>query len=152
MHINNLPSFADCPLPAALDAMGERWSFLILRGAMSGIRHFEDFQTSLGIARNILSNRLVKLVDNGILERQVMACDKRKVQYLLTDKGRALAPVMVALRQWAQQWGDVGGNCGPLLVERATREPVRPMAILSQSGEELELYQLMWLDSETAIA
>ena len=143
-------SFAGCPLPAALDAMGERWSFLILRGAMSGIRHFEDFQSSLGIARNILSSRLAKLVDKGILTREAMQCDKRKVQYLLTDKGRALAPVMIALRQWAEKW-EGNGKCCPALVERRTGKALRPVTILSQEGQELALEDLMWLREETGI-
>ena len=59
-----------CALPAALEAVGERWSFLILRAAFNGLAHFEEFQATLGIARNILSNRLGRLVENGILARE----------------------------------------------------------------------------------
>ena len=70
----------NCALPLALEAMGERWSFMILRAAFNGVHHFEEFQQELGIARNILSNRLSKLVDHGIMAREVMAEDRRKVQ------------------------------------------------------------------------
>ena len=59
-----------CPLPSAVELIGEKWAFLILRGALNGLEHFEQFQAALGIARNILSNRLAKLVSGGILERK----------------------------------------------------------------------------------
>ena len=72
MKHNLAQDLEQCALPSALEAMGERWSFLILRGALSGIRHFEEFQSTLGIARNILANRLARLVENGIMLRQPM--------------------------------------------------------------------------------
>src|SRR3954453_13669159 len=76
-----------CPLPGAVDLIGEKWAFLILRGALNGLKHFEEFQGGLGMARNILSDRLTKLVDGGILERRPDPQDKRRVIYSLTDKG-----------------------------------------------------------------
>ena len=84
--------------------MGERWSFLILRAAFNGLQHFEEFQSELGIARNILANRLARLVEHGILERTALAEDRRKIEYKLTDKGMALLPTMIALRQWGERW------------------------------------------------
>ena len=81
----------ECSLPAALEAVGERWSFLILRASFNGLHHFEEFQSELGIARNILANRLGRLVGHGILARQTMPEDRRKIAYGLTDKGFALA-------------------------------------------------------------
>ena len=96
--------------------MGERWSFMILRASFNGLHHFEEFLTELGIARNILSNRLAKLVENGILKRDPCAEDKRKIEYRLTDKGLDLLPAMVALRQWGQKYGaEVVEN--PVLVD-----------------------------------
>ena len=86
-HLN--PASFACPLPAALEAMGERWSFLILRGAFNGLVNFEDFQGTLGIARNILSNRLVRMVESGIMTRVPDDKDRRKVSYKLTEKGLA---------------------------------------------------------------
>ena len=80
----------ECALPGALEAVGERWSFLILRGAFNGLAHFEEFQSTLGIARNILSNRLARLVEHEILQRQPDAADRRKVLLALTPKGRRL--------------------------------------------------------------
>ena len=133
-----------CALPSALEMMGERWSFLILRGAMGGLRHFEDFQSVLGIARNILANRLTRLVENGIMARQPMQCDRRKVEYRLTEKGLELAPVMVALRQWGERWG-----CGPqfcqVLADSRDRQPIRRMTIQSHDGRDLAVEDLVWL-------
>jgi DNA-binding HxlR family transcriptional regulator len=137
-----------CALPAALEAMGERWSFLILRGAMSGMRHFEEFQCSLGIARNILANRLARLVENGIMLRQPMLCDRRKVEYRLTEKGAELAPVMIALRQWGEKWGCAPLSC-QILADRRDRQPIGKIAIPAHDGRLLTLEDLVWLCPDT---
>ena len=68
-----------CPIPAAVELIGEKWAFLILRGAFNGLHHFEEFQAGLGIARNILSDRLSKMVAGDILERAADPADKRRV-------------------------------------------------------------------------
>ena len=135
----------ECALPAALEAVGERWSFLILRGAFNGLHHFEEFQSTLGIARNILSNRLARLVEHGILERQPDPSDRRKVAYRLTQKGRELLPVLIALRQWGERWVS-GVPSNPVLVDRKSRLPVAPMAVLAADGRPLSLSELDWLD------
>lgn len=132
-----------CALPGALEAMGERWSFLILRGAMSGIRHFEEFQSALGIARNILANRLARLVENGIMLRQPMSCDRRKVEYLLTEKGQELAPVMVALRQWGERWGNACTQ--QFLADRRDSQPIQTIRILAHDGRVLSLGDVIWV-------
>ena len=149
MAQDDCPDFKDCPLPDALETIGERWSFLILRSAMVGTCHFEEFQSSLGIARNILSNRLGRMVEKGILTRCVMSCDKRKVEYRLTQKGAALAPVMLALRQWAEQW-ERGARCSPALVDRRDRLPVRAVVIQAQDGRTLCADELLWIDANEA--
>src|SRR3982751_4984113 len=94
-----------CPFPTAVDLIGEKWAFLILRGAFNELQHFEEFQAGLGIARNILSDRLAKMVAGGILQRTPDPSDRRKVIYSLTPKGEALMPVVLALRQWGEEWG-----------------------------------------------
>src|SRR3990170_3042593 len=91
--------FAECGISAMLEVVGERWSFLILRGAFNGLHHFEEFQSALGIARNILSNRLARLVEHQILRREPDPADRRKVAYRLTERGRELLPVLIAMRQ-----------------------------------------------------
>jgi DNA-binding HxlR family transcriptional regulator len=140
----------ECALPAALEAVGERWSFLILRGAFNGLHHFEEYQSTLGIARNILSNRLSRLVEHGILEREPDPADRRKVAYHLTQKGRELLPVLIAMRQWGERWVS-GVPSNPVLVDRESRLPVAPMAVRAVDGRPLSLSQLDWVDrSEVA--
>ena len=133
----------ECSLPAALEAVGERWSFLILRAAFNGLQHFEEFQSELGIARNILANRLAKLVQYGILERQPMPDDRRKIQYCLTEKGGALLPTMIALRQWGERW-ETGVPAFPILVDEQDRRPIQPVAVLSHDGRVLAKKDLLW--------
>lgn len=140
-----LDAFEGCALPAALEAMGERWSFLILRASFSGIVYFEDFQATLGIARNILSNRLARLVCKGILTREPVESDKRRVAYRLTDKGRGLVPVMIALRQWGERWGGVPAS-GPILSDARDRRPIRPITIQAHDGRQLGHHDLCWID------
>lgn len=143
----NLGELADCALPAALEAMGERWSFLILRAAFNGLHHFEEFQSTLGIARNILANRLGRLVDHGILTREAMADDRRKVEYRLTQKGAELLPAMLALRQWGERW-ESGVPSTPVLVDERDNQPIRPIVIQSHDGRELGLHDLCWAHAE----
>lgn len=140
-----LDAFEGCALPAALEAMGERWSFLILRAAFDGIVYFEDFQSMLGIARNILSNRLGKLVANGILSREPVASDKRRVAYRLTEKGAGLVPVMIALRQWGERWSG-GARSGPILCDLRDGEPIRQVTLQAADGRPLGHEDLCWID------
>jgi DNA-binding HxlR family transcriptional regulator len=133
----------NCGLPAALEVMGERWSFMILRAAFNGLHHFEEFQSELGIARNILANRLGRLVEHGILTRDAMIKDRRKIQYQLTEKGAALLPAMLALRQWGERW-ETGFRASPVLVDVRDRRPIGPIEVRSWDGRVLTRRDLMW--------
>ena len=134
-----------CGLPVALEVMGERWSFMILRAAFNGVRHFEDFLGALGIARNILSNRLSRLVEHGIMRREPMAEDRRKIEYRLTQKGVDLLPAMLALRQWGERYG-LGVPSNPVLVDKHDCLPIAPIAIRGHDGRPLAYEDLQWLD------
>ena len=134
-----------CGLPAALEVVGERWSFLILRGAFFGLGHFEQFQSQLGIARNILANRLGKLVQHGILQRCDCSDDRRKVIYTLTPKGEALLPTLLALRQWGERW-EQRGPSNPVLVDQRDGKPVGEICVVAADGRRLELCDLIWKD------
>lgn len=136
-----------CPLPPAVELIGERWAFLILRGALNGLQHFEQFQAGLGIARNILSNRLSRLVEGGILERHPDPDDRRKVVYSLSPKGEALLPVVLALRQWGEDWGH--GKQDIVLADTRDGKPVRRICVQAHDGRPLGLSDLMWLDRTT---
>jgi len=146
-HIDRFKDAAlSCPLPPAVELIGEKWAFLILRGAFNGLKHFEEFQAGLDIARNILSDRLSKMVAGGILERSPDPADKRRVVYSLTAKGEGLLPVILALRQWGDQWGYGKMQIG--LADRRDRKPVRKMCVLAHDGRELSLADLTWIDGE----
>jgi DNA-binding HxlR family transcriptional regulator len=146
-HIDRFREAAlSCPLPPAVELIGEKWAFLILRGALNGLQHFEEFQAGLGIARNILSDRLSKLVAGGILERSSDPSDKRKVIYSLTPKGEGLLPVVLALRQWGEDWGY--GSMRVVLADTQDRKPVRKICVQAQDGRPLKLSELTWIERE----
>jgi DNA-binding HxlR family transcriptional regulator len=139
-----------CGLPPALEVMGERWSFLILRAAFNGVVHFEDFSSELGIARNILSNRLMRLVRHGVLQRTPCQDDRRKVEYRLTDKGCDLLPAMLALRQWGEKY-TMRAPANPVLVDVRDKQPIAPIRIRAADGRDLNWRDLAWQDrSDTA--
>lgn len=133
-----LRDLCECGLPQALEVMGERWSFMILRASFNGLKHFEEFLTELGIARNILSNRLAKLVDHGILKREPCEDDRRKVEYRLTAKGFDLLPAMIALRLWGQKYGSDFVAEDPVLVDERDRLPIASVSVLAHDGRILE--------------
>jgi DNA-binding HxlR family transcriptional regulator len=150
MPIQPVPDMTECPLGAALEVVGDRWSLLILRSAFHGICHFEEFQATLGIARNILAQRLLRLTEHGILSREPMAKDRRKVKYCLTTKGAALLPALVALRQWGEKW-ELDASVKPLLVEEGTSQPIRPVGIFSHDGRELSPHDLGWVLADNVL-
>jgi DNA-binding HxlR family transcriptional regulator len=137
----------ECGLPSALEVMGDRWSFMILRAAFNGICHFEHFLDALGIARNILSNRLTRLVGEGIMRREVCEHDRRKAEYQLTEKGVDLLPALLALRQWGEQYG-LGELSNPVLADRRDGLPIGPIIIQAHDGRTLTWHDLQWLDRD----
>jgi DNA-binding HxlR family transcriptional regulator len=139
-----------CSIPPAVELIGEKWAFLILRGALNGLKHFEEFQAGLDIARNILSDRLTKLVAGGILERRADPDDGRRVIYSLTAKGEGLLPVVLAMRQWGEDWGY--GTMTVVLADRRDGKPVRKICVLSHDGRELTLGDLTWVEREESPA
>ena len=150
-HIDEFREAAlKCPLPHAVELIGEKWAFLILRGAFNGLYHFEEFQAGLGIARNILSDRLGKLVAGGILERSPDPTDRRKVIYALTPKGQALLPVLVALRQWSEEWAH--GPASVVLADNRDGRPIRKICVQSHDGRELKQGDLKWITREERAA
>ncbi|MEM7767952.1 MAG: helix-turn-helix domain-containing protein [Pseudomonadota bacterium] len=115
-----------CHLAQSIDLIGERWTLLILRAAMFGVRRFDDFQEELGCPRTVLSGRLKKLDQAGILDRKPYREPGRRTryEYVLTEKGRALQPVLVMLTQWGD--AHVGNGTPPPVrfADTKTRKPV----------------------------
>lgn len=95
-----------CPIARSLDEIGDWWTLLIVRDAFHGLTRFSDFQKGLGLAKNILSARLRTLVANGILEKRSSADGNGRTEYHLTQKGRRLRLVLIALRQWGASIGE----------------------------------------------
>ena len=128
---------ADCPVARSVDAVGDWWSLLIVRDAFDGSRRFGEFQRSLGVAKNILSARLRALVDNGILEVVPAADGSPYNDYVLTAKGEALFPVIVALRQWGEAFSFAPGEPHSELLDRRDGQPLRPLEIHAADGRQL---------------
>ncbi len=125
-----------CPVARSLDTIGEWWSLLIVRDALSGIRRFSDFQKSLGLAKNILSARLKKLVACGIMELVPASDGSAYQEYALTQKGRDLFPVIVALRQWGESYLFSRGEKRLQVLDKRTGKPFR-VEVQNAKGEIL---------------
>nr|WP_242587992.1 helix-turn-helix domain-containing protein [Enterobacter bugandensis] len=126
-----------CPVARSLDIIGDWWSLLIVRDALRGIKRFGEFQKSLGIAKNMLTSRLKLLVDEGILRLQPASDGSAWQEYVLTDKGRALQAVLVALSQWGNEFLFAENECGTVLVDSEQRKPLRKLALIADDGREL---------------
>ncbi|MBR0752689.1 helix-turn-helix transcriptional regulator [Bradyrhizobium jicamae] len=133
----------ECPIARALDVFGDWWSLLIIRDAMLGRRRFGEFQASLGLAKNILTTRLRTLVERGILTTVPAADGSAYQDYVLTPKGRGLFPIMVALRQWSEEFDEHPEEIGTILVDRDKGKPVRKLALYSQDGRLLSAADTM---------
>jgi DNA-binding HxlR family transcriptional regulator len=133
-------SFAEmnCSIARSLELIGEWWTLLIVRDAFLGVTRFEDFQTRLGIARNMLTTRLTTLLDAGILERRAYDEARGRSDYVLTDKGRALWPVIVAIREWGDEWVLGEGREPVKLLHKACGHHVRSRLVCDHCGEPLE--------------
>lgn len=128
----------NCSIARSLEIVGEWWTFLVLRDAFFGVTRFDRFQRRLGISRNILAARLETLVAAGILEERPYDVARGRSDYLLTEKGRALWPVLVALRQWGDEWV-TGEDRAPVLAEHRTCGAVtRAHLVCGSCGEALE--------------
>lgn len=108
---------AHCPVARALDVVGDRWSILVIRDAMDGARSFTEFQRRTGIARNILTDRLRKLTAHGLLAQRTAPSGRRQ-EYVLSDAGRDLFPVIVTLRQWGERHAFDAGEDHSTLVDQ----------------------------------
>ena len=134
-----------CPVARTLDLIGEWWSLLILRDAFRGKKRFSEFQRSLGLAKNVLSARLRKLVDNDILEIVPASDGSAYHEYALTEKGNSLYTILVALRQWGEANLFKPGEKHPILVDRKCLQPIKPLELRSKDGRLLKAKDLQLL-------
>jgi DNA-binding HxlR family transcriptional regulator len=120
-----------------LDVIGDWWSLLIIRDAFDGVRRFSDFQSGLGIAKGMLATRLRDLVERGVLTTEPASDGSAYRDYVLTERGRSLFLVIVALRQWGERHLYRQGECHSLLVDTAKSKPVARLELRSSDGRVL---------------
>ncbi|WP_439403296.1 winged helix-turn-helix transcriptional regulator [Bradyrhizobium sp. DASA03068] len=126
-----------CPIARSLDALGDWWSLLIIREALFGVRRFGEFQNKLGMAKNILATRLRSLVDHGILETAPASDGSAYQEYVLTPKGRGTFPILVALRQWSEEFDDRPEEIATIRVDREKGRPVKKLEMHAEDGRLL---------------
>lgn len=126
-----------CGVARPLDAIGDGWSLLIVRDCFGGLKRFGEFQRSLGLARNILAARLRNLLDHGILETAPASDGGPYLEYRLTGKGRALFPLLVALRQWGEDYCFAPGEAHVRLVDSERGQPLRRLEVHAEDGRLL---------------
>lgn len=127
----------NCSVARALEVLGDWWTLLVVREAFFGTRRFADFEENLGISKNILTARLNHLVEHGVLARVDAGVHGTRYEYELTPKGKDLATVMTALREWGDRWVFGEGNEPALLVDHRTGRPVPKLVIRDEAGEPL---------------
>lgn len=134
---------AGCPVARSLDVIGDWWSLLIIRDAFDGVRRFSEFQTGLGIAKGMLATRLRDLTERGILEMAPASDGSAYREYVLTEKGRGLFLVIVALRQWGEDHLYRPEESKSSLVDIETNVPVARLELHAHDGRPLD-----WSDTK----
>jgi DNA-binding HxlR family transcriptional regulator len=131
-----------CPIARSLDEIGDWWTILIVRDAFGGKKRFSEFQRSLGLAKNILSDRLSMLVARGIMEKRSARHAGSRGEYHLTEKGRELRLVLTAIRQWGEDHLFAAGEPMTVLYDRLNR-PVGRLRLMDQDGRPLMPDEMM---------
>jgi len=126
-----------CSIAQTLNQVGDWWTLLIVRDALKGARRFSDFHESTGIAKNILTDRLNKLVQNGIMAREEVGVRGQRQEYVLTQRGEALFPILIAMQQWGDQW-IYGEDEKPVeLYDTRNGQLLNPISVANESGDEV---------------
>lgn len=127
----------NCSIAAALGEVGERWSLLIIREALMGSARFDEFHQRIGVARNILNDRLASLVKHGVMTRTRSPDNARIYHYTLTEKGLELLPVLIALMQWGDRWIHSGIGAPIVVIEKKTGKPIHKVQVFGRDGGSL---------------
>lgn len=129
----------NCSLAQTLSVVGERWSLLIIRDASFGVSRFDDFQRSLGVARNMLSTRLKQLIEAGVLEKSLD--ETGRGQYRLTEKGWDLMPVLLSMTHWGDKHLPDKKGDRIVFVDKRTGRPIEAMSVRDVDGNPLRYFQ-----------
>jgi len=132
----------ECSVARTMEVIGDRWTILILRDAFYGVRRFDDLRRGLGVARNILADRLNKLGAHGVLERRLYEEHPPRYEYRLTSKGRDLLPVLLALTRWGDRWEADDSGPPVTFVHTTCGHDTVPTVACSDCGDELVLREL----------
>ncbi|MBC3375880.1 helix-turn-helix transcriptional regulator [Pseudomonas sp. SWRI92] len=139
MILKDAPSHnSECPVSRTLDVIGDRWSLMIIRDAFDGIRRFSEFQKNLGVAKNILASRLKALVEVGVFDVRPASDGSAYKEYVLTEKGQEIFPVVVSLRQWGERFLFAPQETRSQLLDNASGQPLMPIEVRSSSGQKVE--------------
>lgn len=143
-----------CPVARGLSVLGDRWTLLILRDCFLGIRRFDQFQRNLGITRHLLSGRLRKLESEGLLRREIYQKRPLRHEYRLTDAGKDLLPILIALIGWTERHHPSETPSPFRLVSRQTGAPLDPLLIDGASGTPIthRTISLKVLDPDSPLA
>jgi DNA-binding HxlR family transcriptional regulator len=128
-----------CSIAGALEVVGERWSLLIVRDVLLGLRRFDEMQADLGIARNVLQTRLTRLVDEGVLEKRLYQERPPRFEYRLTEKGLGLWPAIVALMKWGDRYAARAPGPPVLLEHKGCGGAVDEHRICESCGSRLSV-------------
>lgn len=146
------PHSNECPVARTLEVIGDRWSLMILRDAFDDIRRFSEFQKSLGVAKNILASRLKALVEVGVFDVRPASDGSAYKEYVLTDKGREIFPVVVSMRQWGERFLFQPQETRSVLLDNASGQALMPMDVRSSSGQKLgpsDCHRVRLVDGES---
>ena len=124
-----------CSLARTVDVFGDSWTLLIVRDAMQGLTRFDEFQRSLNVARNTLSDRLGRLVDAGVMTKRFYQDNPPRYEYLLTEKGRDFFPILAGMLAWGDRWLDDGGGAPVVLHHREPDHKIVPRVVCAECGE-----------------
>lgn len=131
------PQNKQCPVARALEVIGDRWALMILRDAFDGLRRFSEFQKNLGLAKNILASRLKLLLESGLLQLQPASDGSAYKEYVLTEKGRSVFPIVVGMRQWGERFLFEAGEVRSQLLDSAQGQPVEVLQVRAKDGRAL---------------
>lgn len=137
MDVRDFPRDS-CAIAAAVVDIGDRWTLLVLREAFFGVRRFEELRRNTGAARNILTERLNRLVDEGILRRERYSEHPPRDEYRLTEKGLDLYPVIVTLAQWGSKWGGLALGPAVELQHKTCGAVIQPALTCPECGEPID--------------